>query len=247
MTLKLLSYNIRYGGGGREAQLAEVIRTVAPDVVMFQEATDPRAIERIARETGMGTWAARMGYSTGFASRLEIARHEWHRPPGGRHPFLEVVPAGLDVRIYGLHLSAVHSRWTERRRVRELRSLLGLLAQHEGSFHVLTGDFNTLAPGELLDTRRLPRRLQALVWLSGGSIRWETIQMMLDGGFVDGYRMLHPGDRGYTFPTWDPHVRLDYVFVPAAFAGRLKTCQVVEDGAPSASDHFPLLAQIEVG
>jgi endonuclease/exonuclease/phosphatase family metal-dependent hydrolase len=247
VTLKLLSYNIRYGGAGREERLAEVIREASPDVVMFQEGTNPQVIERLARATGMGTWASRLGYSTAFISRLEIAKHEWHRPPGGRHPFLEVVPAGIDVSIFGLHLSAVHSAWTERRRVRELRSLLKLVAQREGGFHVVTGDFNTLAPGELLDTRRLPHRLRALVWLSGGRIRWETIQMMLDGGYVDAYRMLHPEDRGYTFPTWDPHVRLDYVFTPAAFAERLASCEVVANGASDASDHFPLLARIEAG
>ena len=42
----------------------------------------------------------------------------------------------------------------------ELRALLRSIAQHQEGFHVLTGDFNTLAPGELLDFKKLPARLR---------------------------------------------------------------------------------------
>jgi endonuclease/exonuclease/phosphatase family metal-dependent hydrolase len=83
--------------------------------------------------------------------------------------------------------------------------------------------------------------------MSGGAIRWRTIQLMLNGGYADGYRLLHrKEEEGFTFPVWDPHVRLDYTFVPIAFAAHLTRCEVVRD-APSvreASDHFPLLAEI---
>jgi endonuclease/exonuclease/phosphatase family metal-dependent hydrolase len=112
---------------------------------------------------------------------------------------------------------------------------------------VLVGDFNTLAPGELLQVAKLPYRLRILVWLSGGRIRWQTIAIILGAGYVDGFRHLHDGDQGLTFPTWDPHSRLDYVFVPKPFVGRLKACDVVTD-SPSlrlASDHFPVRASIE--
>lgn len=248
MILKLLSYNIRYGGSAREQHLSAVIRKEAPDVVVFQEATQPRIIELLAEQTDMRFWGARPGYSLGFISRVEIAHHEWHRPPGARHPFIELVPASLNLRIFGLHLSAIHSNWTERRRVRELRALLTGIEQHQQGFHVIVGDFNTLAPGELLETRRLPARLQMLVWLSGGRIRWQTIQMLLDDNYVDGYRILYPLEKGFTFPTWNPHVRLDYLFLPTVFVKRLKDCQVVQGYTEvvKASDHFPLLAQLEV-
>ena len=249
MILKLLSYNIRYGGIDREQHLAAVIRKESPDVVVFQEATRPQVIEWLAEQTGMRIWAAKPGHSLGFMSRIEIAHHEWHRPLGTRRPFIELIPAGINLRIFGLHLSAIHSNWTERRRMRELRALLKGIEQHQRGFHVIVGDFNTLAPGELLETRSLPARLQMLVWLSGGRIRWETIQILLDDNYVDGYRILYPQEKGFTFPTWNPHVRLDYLFLPTPFAERLKACQVVQGYAEvlQASDHFPLLAQLEVG
>ncbi len=249
MILRLLSYNIRYGGAGREEQLAAVIRECEPDLVILQEATQPHVVERIAKAAAMNAWGARPGHSLGFISRLEIAHHQWHPIRGSRRTFLEIILSGMEVRVFGLHLSAIHSNWTERRRVRELRALLAGIKQHQEGFHVLLGDFNTLAPGELLNTRLLPLRLRPFVWLSGGKVRWQTIQMMLDAGYTDGYRVIHPVDKGFTFPTWDPHIRLDYVFVPAPFSARLKGCQVQNESrtAASASDHFPILAELEVG
>jgi len=247
--VRLLSYNIRYGGVGRVPALARVIEAVGPDVVVLQEATRPDVVAQLAGATGMKAWAAQPDHSVAFMSRVEIAHHQWHRPPASRRALLEIVPASNSFRIFGVHLSAVHSNWTERRRVRELRGVLSAIQQYQHGFHVVTGDFNTIAPGETLDLGKLPPRLRAVVWLTGREIRWETIQNMLDAGYVDGYRALHPEDPGFTFPAADPHVRLDYAFMPTSFAPRLLGCAVVKDapGVASASDHFPLLAELDAG
>lgn len=247
MSLKLLSYNIQHGGAGRETQLASVIRECAPDLVVLQEATRPSVVERLASEVGMPTWAAREGDSVGFISRVPVERCEWHPLIRQGRGFMEIVLGG-GARVYGVHLSAVHSNWTERRRRRELDLMLKSVAHGPEDFHVFVGDFNTLAPGEMLDVRKLPPRLRALVWLSGGRVRYVTIQTMLDAGYVDGYRLLHASDAGYTFPVWDPHVRLDFAFLPARFSERLEACRVLTEGATvrSASDHFPLLAHLMI-
>jgi exodeoxyribonuclease-3 len=247
VSFRLLSYNIRHGGAGREEHLAAVIESCLPDLVVFQEATRAAVVDRLAVHCGMSESGVRPGTSLGYMSRQPTAHHAWHRPRFSRHAFLEIHPAGLDLRVYGVHLSAVHAAWTERRRVVELGNLLKTIRAYDHGFHVLSGDFNTLAPGELLDIWKLPRRLRALVWLSGGRIRWRTIQMILNAGYADGFRRLHPTDQGLTFPVWDPHVRLDYVFLPMAEAGRLIRCEVVRHpAAPDASDHFPLLADINI-
>jgi endonuclease/exonuclease/phosphatase family metal-dependent hydrolase len=247
--LRLLTYNIRYGGVGRVGALASVVKQCAPDLVVLQEAIRPEVVEQLAAASGMSQWAASPAHSVGFMSRTKVQRHEWHRPRSSRRAFLEIVPEGDSFRVFGVHLSAVHSNWTERRRVRELRAVLAGIAEHQHGFHVVTGDFNTIAPGETLDLRKLPPRLRAFVYLTGREIRWETIQIMLDASYVDGYRTLHPAEPGFTFPTGDPHVRLDYVFLPTAFAPRLRNCAVV-NGTPvvtRASDHLPVLAELEVG
>jgi endonuclease/exonuclease/phosphatase family metal-dependent hydrolase len=247
--LRLLTYNIRFGGVGRVGPMSAVINAASPDVVVLQEATRPDVVKDLAAATAMPTWAADAGHSVGFMSRLEIAHHQWHRPRSSRRAFLEIVPAGDRVRIFGIHLSAVHSNWTERRRVRELRAVLAGIEKHQHGFHVLAGDFNTLAPGETLDVRRLPPRLRAVIWVTGRQIRWETIKIMLDASYLDAYRTVHTDDPGYTFPVRDPHVRLDYVFVPAAFGARLTACHVLSDHprATEASDHLALAADLDLG
>ena len=249
MTLKLLSYNIRFGGQGREEAIAETIVAAAPDLVVFQEATDPRVIEHLSAATKFPYWAARRNHSIGFLSRQEIDYHEWHYPAGARHSFLEIIPAGTEARVFGLHLSARFSRWDERRRWREIRSLLEGIKRHQEGFHILVGDFNTLAPGEVLEMDKLPTWIRALIWISGRKLQRETIQFVLDAGYMDGYRTLHPDDKGYTFPTWDPHVRLDYMFVPKIFKDRMLSCDVItepKDLIKAATDHCPLIAELKV-
>ena len=243
MTLRLLSYNVRFGGTGREAQLAAVIRAARPDVVVLQEATDPVVVARLAESTGLGHWGAQPGYSTGFLSRLPVAHHEWHRAPAARHPFLEVTLADRRCRVFGLHLSAWFSKWSERRRAREIRALIEAIRREDRGFHVVARDFNALAPGERLHVARMPAWIRAMVWLSGNDLARETIQVMLDEQYTDAWRHLHADGEGHTFPTWDPHVRLDYVFAPSRWASRLTSCEVFTAPAEAkgASDHYPLL------
>jgi exodeoxyribonuclease-3 len=246
-SFRLLTYNIRRGGAGREGPLSAVIRACQPDLAVLQEATRPEVVERLARECGMAQWGAHPRTSLGFLSRRPAREFEWHRPRLSRHAFLEVVPEGVDLRVFGVHLSAVHAAWTERRRVLELRNLLRAIARHQHGPHVLAGDFNTLAPGELLDVRHLPYRLRAMVWLSGGRIRWRTIEVVLEAGYVDAFRRLHSEDPGLTFPVWKPHVRLDYLFVRTGHADRVEACEVVRhEAATAASDHLPVLAEIRI-
>ena len=240
---RLLTYNIQRGGRHRVDAIAAVISACAPDLVLLQEATDPSNVERLAAATGMGEWRSFRRQSLGFLSRRPVARYAWVRPRLSRHAFIEVVPAGTSIRLFGVHLSAIHAAWTERRRVMELRALLRSVAQHQDGFHVVGGDFNTIAPGESLDLRRLPLRLKPFVWLSGGRVRWRTVQTVLDGGYLDAYRFKHPREPGATLPTSDPSLRLDYIFVPRQHSDRLVNCDVVRHAAAvSASDHFPVVA-----
>jgi len=90
-----------------------------------------------------------------------------------------------------------------------------------------------------------PARLRALLWLSGGRVRWRTIQTILDAGYRDAFRSVHPDVVGSTFPTWDPHIRLDYVFVPASFVQDVTGCEVVNgETIRAASDHLPLVGDL---
>src|SRR5689334_7955444 len=106
--LRLLTYNIRFGGTGREAALAETIHAAAADVVVLQEATRPDVVGDLAERTGMKLWAASPLHSVGFMSRIDVD-HTWLRPP----PWIHVSRAPLELlvpgrmRVLGAHLSAV--------------------------------------------------------------------------------------------------------------------------------------------
>jgi len=95
----------------------------------------------------------------------------------------------------------------------------------------------------------MPAWIRGMIWLSGRDIARSTIEMMQSDGYVDAWRTMHAdleSEPGYTFPVWSPHVRLDYVFTPAAYASRVIGCEVrrTPDVARTASDHFPLMVEI---
>jgi endonuclease/exonuclease/phosphatase family metal-dependent hydrolase len=233
------------GGVGREGALAATINACQPDLVILQEASRPSVVQALAQACGLSHWAASPGHSLAYMSRVPIASHVWRRVRWARRAYLEVVTAD-GLRVYGVHLSAVHSNVTERRRAYELRALLSSIERHQHGFHFVTGDFNTLAPGERLDMTRLPPRIRAFAWVTGKTIRWVTIRLMLEAGYADGYRLLHPDGEGATFPSWSPDVRLDYAFLPTPYAATLQACDVARGlpGSNNASDHLPLLSSV---
>jgi exodeoxyribonuclease-3 len=212
-------------------------------------------VEHIAKLAGFKYWGSRVSHSTGFLSNVAVLNHAWRHPPRTRHALLEVTLADGFPRLFVLHLRAWFSKWSERRRVQELRGLLdGIQEQlvreeRAFAFHVLAGDFNALAPDEKFDPSPMPRWIRGMIWLSGRDIARSTIAMMRSEGYVDAWRTLyadHVNDPGYTFPVWSPHVRLDYVFTPAEYASRFTSCEVrrTPEAVRRASDHFPLLVEI---
>ncbi len=247
MIFKLLSYNIRFGGRERQNRIAEVINNVKPDLVVFQEASEPKVIKFLSEKCAMPFWAARRKYSLGFISKNEPEKYEWFHPERSKHAFLEIQLPNSEARIFGLHLRARFSKWSERRRHLEIQKLLEAIRKHQHGFHALVGDFNTLAPGEVFQLKLMPLWIRALIWASGKDIKRDTIQTILDGGYIDGFRRLFPNEKGYTFPVWRPHVRLDYIFLPEIFADSLKGIEIIKQTpAETASDHFPLLIHLEL-
>jgi exodeoxyribonuclease-3 len=256
--VRLLTYNIREGGVGRAEQIAEVIKAADPDVVALQEARDPAVVKQVAKLAGFDFYGSKLSHSTGFLSNVPVVGHAWRHPPRTRHAILEVTLAERFPRLFVLHLRAWFSKWSERRRAQELRGLLDGIQQqlkkenNAFAFHVLAGDFNALAPGEHFDPSPMPRWIRGMVWLSGRDIARSTIEMMKTDGYVDAWRTLHSDhdkDPGYTFPVWNPHVRLDYVFTPSAYSSRFVSCEVrrTPEIAKTASDHFPFLVEIADG
>jgi exonuclease III len=86
-------------------------------------------------------------------------------------------------------------------------------------------------------------RVQA--WFQLGYMpRW-ALKPLLDAGYVDCFRELHPEKDGFTLPSRRPQVRLDYVFAPPSLAKTLHDCRVIASPGEVelASDHLPVLAE----
>lgn len=102
------------------------------------------------------------------------------------------------------------------------------------------GDLNSLGPGDPVGTP--PNRVEPREEAKEDAPR-QTIQQILDAGYSDCHRTLHPEEPGYTYPSCSPWLRLDYVFVSPDMATHLSACEVVSgEEALRASDHLPVLA-----
>jgi len=88
--------------------------------------------------------------------------------------------------------------------------------------------------------------------LVGALMPRAAVRSMLDSGYVDCLRQIHPRKDSFTCPTYQPAVRIDYVFATADMAERLVNCFVAAQSgnlgevAKLASDHFPVVADFDL-
>ena len=241
--LRLVSYNIRFGGGRRVAFIGGVLASLEPDLVLLQEATDPDAVDHIARTAGLRHVYRRPGWSVAALAREPLRGHAWHRP-GRARGFLEVNPAGEPrVRVLGLHLPAGLSSRGERARLRSVESMLDWAGGTADDSTMLVGDLNSVARGDVPLVAAMPLWLRLLLRFDGG-IRTDVQDRLATAGWVDAFRHLHPADPGFTLPAFAPQVRLDYVLVPRPLLASVLACAPAADAALAAraSDHLPLVA-----
>ena len=241
--MRVVSYNIRFGGGRRIPLLGATIAALHADVVLLQEATNPHAIERLAIDSGLGHVLQRPGWSVAALSREPVRAHAWHRPWKGRG-FLELEPAASDLRLVDLHLPAGLSLRGERARLRHVDGLLDTLGGGADERTLLIGDLNAVAPGDEPRVAAMPFWLRILLRFDGG-IRTDVLRRLIDAGWIDAYRRLHPGEAGFTLPPGRPSVRLDYVLVPEPVLPRIERCEAADGPlVERASDHLPLLLDV---
>ncbi|MHB8642766.1 MAG: endonuclease/exonuclease/phosphatase family protein [Gaiellaceae bacterium] len=205
------------GGVDRVDAVERVLRDVDADLVALEEANDRSVVERFAERLGyeLVYGEANSEFAVAWLSRLPIERSENHRLPVLAKTLLEIQVGGL--RLCATHL--VHGDDVAQR-VREVEAILGVVE----SPCLLVGDFNAVHPDDVVGegVQAVDRR---------------SLELVLAAGLTDSYRALHD-DRGWTYKSWDPFLRLDYVFAQSVEVTR---CDVVET---DASDHFALVAEL---
>jgi endonuclease/exonuclease/phosphatase family metal-dependent hydrolase len=255
MGLRVLSYNIQHGGvpvgpdgrldpergPDRVAAIAEVIRGEQPDLVALQEANSRSNAEWLAKQLGMSLayGEANSAFAVAWLSRLPILSSQNHRLPSLAKTLLEidVVWDGAPLYLFATHLVAGRREPDGERRAGEARDILAALEGRSGRRHLLVGDFNAVHPG---DSFGQPPGGQPAEYIAR-----RPIQHILDAGYVDCFRHLHPDEPGYTYEATHPWVRIDYLFASPGLAERVQACDVVTSpGAERASDHLPLHAEL---
>jgi len=123
LPLRLVSYNIRFGGRGRDGLIADVLGKLEPDLVVLEEAYNLRVLDSIATRLDMHQVMARPEHSVAAMSRVPLDQAEWRTYRRGR----AVLELGLPehaLHVMGIHLSSGMSWRGERVRVTEAGRLL---------------------------------------------------------------------------------------------------------------------------
>jgi exodeoxyribonuclease-3 len=250
MTLSILSYNILYGGEDRLPLIAGVIQKQQPDVVAFLEANSHANAEALARQVGMDLTfgEANSEFHVAWLSHLPLIRTENYRLPVFTKTLLkiEIRWEGVPLALFATHLRAGRDQESDQYRVAEMQAILDILRQLGNQPHALVGDLNSLHPTDhpnlsaYLVTEPEERREN----LQEDQLPRQVIPLLVEDGYVDCYRALHPTAPGYTYKLPDPALRLDYIFASPPLARRLHACDVVTGAeAEMASDHFPIRAE----
>jgi exodeoxyribonuclease-3 len=240
--VRVLTYNIWNGGEERLGEIEAVIAGAGADAVALVEATSRPNADALARALRMELvfGEANLGIHVAWLTRLPLRRARNHRPALLAKTLLEIeVDAdGGPLRLFATHLGSRHD---PRPPAEEMPAVLEAVASAADAPHLLVGDLNALTPGDAVGTPPpgVEKRGEAV-----DGVPRLAIGPLLDAGYVDCYRALHPVAPGFTYLAWAPWLRLDYVFASPGLAPSLQACDVIADErAARASDHLPLRAE----
>jgi exodeoxyribonuclease-3 len=245
-SFRVATYNLQDGGKGRVSQLLAVMKATGADIFALTEADDPEVVAELADGLGMEHVWARGAWDRHLAvlSRFPILDHTiFNQPPitqGALQVRLDV--EGQELTVFSLHLRPYPLAIYEFRRWQAVRGLLKVIAEQQLGPHLLAGDFNTVAPGDRYQKQHIGPGLRRLLWLQGGRFIRLAMPVLFKAGYVDSFRMLNPGDPGFSYRLWGHHIaRFDYLIADPQLAPRLQRCWQEVDEA--ASDHDVLVAE----
>lgn len=241
-----MTYNILYGGVGREPSIADIVRQIDPDVAVFCEVSEPRAFEVIAAVVGPHRAMSGSGRERiAIVSRWPLDEIGTFGPRWSPKKWVRatVVTPSRRIRVHGVHLVPQPLFALELWRRAEMVALIRHLGLSATRFQIVAGDFNAYAHGDTVRRDAAPIQIRAQFWpLLGASPRW-AIPLLVRDGWVDCFRAANPTDEGFTVPAWDPQVRIDYVFASPALAGFLLSADTLTRSGPGASAPHRSLSQ----
>jgi endonuclease/exonuclease/phosphatase family metal-dependent hydrolase len=266
--VKVLTYNVHGwqapDGASNVERVADVIRNSGADVAglneVFHPLGDPPALARLAQRLDMhfafgATQSADPApnhppYGNAILSRWPIMAHAAHHlAPAvqyGKRGLLEarlLRPTDAPLTVYVTHLD----HRSEEIRLAQWTAADTWLARDRGRLHLVLGDFNALAETDYPAPSAVDR-LRAYQQERGWPVpAFDLIGRVLKAGYTDAFAAAQgPAAGGATWPADRPERRIDYIFLPRAFALALRTCApLTEPFVAGVSDHLPVLAEID--
>ncbi len=238
--MKIMTWNLRNGGGDRLPAIAAVIARERPDVLTVQELRGfPRAA--FGRSAGMTGYVA----PSVFGQAVGV----FVRPPltiTGRSAVrwrLHHAAAAVTLRTDGGSLTVVSTHLNPYAPERRRREAVWLAARYARRGPVvLAGDLNSLSVDGPVPAAYRRRHLRP-----DGTVDTRAMAAFAAGGLADAWPEAGEGD-GQTVPTglggaeFGP-MRLDYVLLGGGL--HASSARVVRDD-PLASDHYPVVVSVAV-
>lgn len=250
-SLKVLTYNLEFGGRNQLESIYTVLAHTNADVVGLTEADDPEVVRILAERLGLfHIWAEGSGdRHIALLSRFGIRQWQVYNTPPLTQAVLEAqlsLPTG-PLTVYNVHFLPFLLLPFEIRRWQAVGKLLEIIGKRPSTPHLIIGDVNAIGPGDRVLQHKNPARMRRVMLLQLRLIFRLAIPRLLRAGYTDCFRHLHPQEDGFTWWTINPTTRYDYIFADPQMLPRLQTCRVVDDhpAIRHASDHFPLLAEFE--
>ena len=173
--LRVATYNILVGGTRREELIASVLSRIDADVIALQEVCNLQFLGELAGSLGMQAMVGEpsdplAGCHIAILSRRPVRGWE-NRQHVGRmlrsHLHCDIETGWDSMPVIGVHNVHLAARFGERakgeaRRMRELTAVLEGIAQAPPLPHVILGDFNSMAPGDVVAATRFFRKLNEL-------------------------------------------------------------------------------------
>lgn len=241
--VRVMAYNLLYGGVGREQRIRDVVRAIRPDIAVFVEVTSPESFDVIADAVGTyrASGAVRKNKQQAvIVSRWPIIASRQLGPSWAPRKWIEatIQPfGGPPIRVCGVHLVPQPLWPFELLRRTEIQTLVRQLRSVPETPHLVMGDFNAVMSGDGF------RRDRAELWVriecalqGGGWPRW-ALKGLVEAGYTDCYRACHQYEDGFTVPAWDPAVRLDYVFASPSLRPALRGAGTFEPQPSPGTPH----------
>jgi exodeoxyribonuclease III len=257
MTLRLMTWNIKNGGGDRLPAIIRVIHRERPDVLCLQELQKfrryGRRLHALAQEAGMTVHLAPAGFAQPVAVLVRPPRRILRRSTVRWRLHHAVAIADVETTAGPLTVVSAHlNPFSPDRRYREAR---WLSARHGSSrrMTLVAGDLNGLAPDDDHTTRldEVPSLVQQRHLSPEGAPDTRAVAAFRAAGFIDLWRAVGDGD-GHTVPTGFAGrefgaMRLDYLLASPPLAARAQRAWVVRDEITAqASDHYPVRADVDL-